>query len=158
MSSNILKNNIGAIITPDLIELINSKLDPDYALKMELSKLIQKNIDDINRKLNKKNSTALQNIGNSLASLNNSVLTQGPKSIMNKLLDLSNHLYYSAKIFSEKKLLDKIINVQVIVYKSLIEPNSEGLENVFLNINTDNFTPFDSMNSVDDIFARLKME
>jgi len=55
-----------------------------------------------------------------------------------------------------KKPLQKSITINGIIYTSLIEPNSNSIDNLLLNV-TSNYGIMDTLNSVDDMFARMKV-
>lgn len=134
-----LQNNIKDILktgnlSPDIINMLKNQLS-------KLTNLLQSYRETKKREPEKCKDT----------------LTGINKASVNKALTSISSTLKSISGFFTPKDKEKLVITQTFIYKSLIHPSSKDIENVIMNIFTSGYGIKDRMNSVDDLFLRLKM-
>ena len=107
-------------------------------------------------KAKQENETNIDTIFQQVSSSNESVLM----TIMNTLGDFINNIVgwlTPSSTSTDSIPMKKSVTINGITYTSLINPTSNSIDNLLLNIIPTNYGIMDSLNDVDDMFARIKV-
>jgi len=139
LNKKLSEKSKGPIATQDIKDTLERQL------KMILIKFSKQLTPGEKKQLQQKCSL-LQNVsGTSMDAF--SGLFNGIKSVVKTIQDR----------LSSDEVEQKSVKVSGIVYKSLIEPRNNDIENVLLDVKTNNYSLANSLREVDDVFARIKV-
>jgi hypothetical protein len=83
-----------------------------------------------------------------------SVVSQGMEKIYSLFGDVLRNFIEWRKMQNKKQ---RSVDVNAILYKSLTNPKDDDIRNIILEVNSQGFPIFESMNEVDDMLARIKI-